>query len=328
MEGDRTGRRPDVTVVVASHARERRVRTLLDALAEQTLPRDSWEAIVVHTYPEEVAARAFDDHELSRDGVLRHIPLTDRPRRPSVQRNVGWRAGRAELVAFVDDDCRPTPEWLESLVTAARANPGAIVQGRTLPDPLEEHLFANPHVTLLLVPSPPTWRAESANILYDRGALEAVDGFDENAITGEDTDLGIRVRALGRRHVGAHDALAYHAVEALSFTEKIHSQLKWQHLAYVVKRNPVLREQCEYWIWWKPEHLRAAVALAALLGATRHRWMAAGFVFYLRYERWRYGPSREGQLRAMREAPSHWLIDLAEIATFAWGSARYRTLLL
>ena len=328
MEADRPAGTPEVAVVVASHAREDRVRTLIDALARQTLPRDRWEAVVVHTYDPSFAASAFEEHELARAGTLRHIPLGGRPPRPSIQRNAGWRASSAPLIAFVDDDCRPTAEWLERLLDAARANPGAIVQGRTLPDPLEEDRFAHPHVRTLFIPEPPSARTETANILYERRVLEAVGGFDERAVTGEDMDLGIRARAAGALLAGAPDALAYHAVDALSLPEKIRSQLKWRHLAYVVKRNPVLREQCEYRIWWKPEHLRAAIALAALAGATRHRWMGAGVVFYLRYERWRYGPSRAGQLRAMREAPAHWVIELAELATFAAGSVRYRTVLL
>ena len=48
---------------------------------------------------------------------------------PAAQRNHGWRAGGAPLVAFTDDDCRPAPGWLEALlagggVTARRSRAG------------------------------------------------------------------------------------------------------------------------------------------------------------------------------------------------------------
>src|SRR4051794_5111631 len=130
---------PEVSVVVASHAREARLRTLLDALDDQTFPRESWELIVVHTYESAVAAELFAGRELRQERV-------DRTRaRPSIQREVGWRMAGAELIAFTDDDCRPRPDWLERLVATARGRPGDIVQGATHPDPRETHLFVHPH---------------------------------------------------------------------------------------------------------------------------------------------------------------------------------------
>ena len=63
---------PDVSVVIASHDRTDRLPTLLDSLAEQTLPPERWEVVVVHTYAPEVAGALLDDRELARAGRLRH----------------------------------------------------------------------------------------------------------------------------------------------------------------------------------------------------------------------------------------------------------------
>jgi GT2 family glycosyltransferase len=234
---------------------------------------------------------------------------------------------RGELIAFIDDDCRATPEWLERLVAGAEAHPGAIVQGATHPDPREAHVFANPHVRTLRV-DPPSREAQTCNILYERSLLDRVGGFDERAITGEDIDLSIRARDAGADLVGAGDALAFHAIEATSLTEKIRSQYKWQHLAYVVKRNPRLRHWCAMRIWWKDEHLDAVIALAALAGARHRPWMLLGLYPYFRIERYRHGTAKRQQLRAIAEMPSHWVIEIAEVGTFVVGSVRYRTVLL
>lgn len=43
----------------------------------------------------------------------------------------------ADHVAFITESSRPDPRWLEELLAAARAAPGRVVRGRTLPDPLE-----------------------------------------------------------------------------------------------------------------------------------------------------------------------------------------------
>jgi GT2 family glycosyltransferase len=175
---------------------------------------------------------------------------------------------------------------------------------------------------------PPSGRTETANILYERALLERLGGFDERAVTGEDMDLGLRALDGGASVAAAPDAVVYHAVEALSAPAKVRSQLKWQHLAYVVKKNPRLRSECEWGIWWKPEHLRATVALAALAAARRRRWALVGVIPYVDLERRRHGPGRWQQRRALRELPSRFVVELAEVATFVAGSVRYRTILL
>src|SRR5437870_10992463 len=58
----------DVSVVVASHARESRLATLLDALAQQTVGRGGWEVVVVHAYDRATTERVLEGHELAADG--------------------------------------------------------------------------------------------------------------------------------------------------------------------------------------------------------------------------------------------------------------------
>src|SRR5687768_10147356 len=125
-----------VSVVVASHGRHLRLRWLLNALEEQTLDRARWEVIVVHTYDDRTAARVLDSHPLNEAGVLRQMSVEPGTGSPSKQRNIGWRAARAAVIAFTDDDCRPEADWLERLLAAAEKAPDAVVQGRTRPDPL------------------------------------------------------------------------------------------------------------------------------------------------------------------------------------------------
>jgi GT2 family glycosyltransferase len=317
----------EVSVVVPSHDRADRLATLLDALAEQTLAPDRFEVVLAHTYDAGTAARLFDDHPLTRAGVLRPLAVDPGEARAARQRNRGWRAARAPLIAFTDDDCRPTPDWLERLVDTHRDD-GTIVQGATWPDPREEHLLHEcPHVRALRV-DPPDRYAQTCNILYERSLLERIGGFDERIVTGEDVDLFMRAQDAGARLVAAPEALTYHAVDALSLVDKIRSQHKWQHLAYLVKRQPRLREHCEWGLWYKPEHSRAVLALIATLGARRRRWMLAGLIPYIQLERYRHGPRKRAQLRAVREMPGHWVVEIAEVGTFVVGSVRYRTILL
>src|SRR5688500_2552457 len=169
-----------VSVVVASHRRHLRLRWLLNALEEQTLDRGRWELIVVHTYDEETAARILDSHPLREAGVLSHMAVEPGTGSPSKQRNIGWRAARGRLIAFTDDDCRPEPDWLERVVAAAESAPGAVVQGRTRPDPLEREVLRAPHVRTLKI-EPVNPYKQASNIVYPLELLERLDGFDEQA---------------------------------------------------------------------------------------------------------------------------------------------------
>src|SRR4051794_33884992 len=130
---------PEVSVVVPSHERPLRLRWLLNALEEQTLPAERWEAVVAHDSSDAVAGM-IDDHPLARAGVLTQRRLEPGTGTPARHRNLGWRATRAPLVAFTDDDCRPEPDWLETLLDAGHRNPATIVQGATRPDPFESDL--------------------------------------------------------------------------------------------------------------------------------------------------------------------------------------------
>jgi GT2 family glycosyltransferase len=315
----------EVTVVVPSHARAWRLRVLLDALAEQTLPRDRWEVVVPHTYGPELAEELFRGHELARARMLRPLAIDPSQAGAARQRNAGWRAARGRLIAFTDDDCRPRPDWLDRLV--ARHVEGAIVQGTTCPDPLDEHLLAYPHVRTIWA-DPPDRYMQTCNVLYERPLLERVGGFDERILTGEDVDLAMRALDAGGRAVAAPDAVTYHAVDAMPLLEKVRSQHKWRHLVYLVKRQPRLRQYCELGVFYKPEHSRAVLALLALAAARRRPLALLGVLPYASLERWRHGPTRRAQVRAIREIPGHWVVEIAEVGTFLAGSLRYGTLVL
>ena len=100
---------PEIAVVVASHDRPLRLRWLLEALADQTLARDRFEVVVAHdsSGPETDAAPAQTTRS-PRDGALRHVALRAPGSSPrGAKRNAAWRAARAPIVAFTDDDCRP-----------------------------------------------------------------------------------------------------------------------------------------------------------------------------------------------------------------------------
>ena len=230
-------------------------------------------------------------------------------------------------MAFTDDDCRPEPDWLESLLAAADRRPGQVVQGATRPDALEHDLFAAPHVHTLEV-DPPGRFAQTCNILYPRELIERLGGFDERAIVGEDIDLSLRAREAGAELVGARDAVVNHAVEAHTLPGFVRRNVRWRHLAYVVARHPSLRERCYAGLFWKESHLRVVVGLAGLAAARRAPALALLALPYLIPELRRRGGRPVDVAVAAAEVPGRAVNELAEVLAMAAGSARHRTLVL
>lgn len=316
-----------VSVVVASHARHLRLRWLLNALEEQTLDSRRWEVLVVHDYENATAERVIGRHPLREAGRLRDIAIAPGTGSPARQRNLGWREAAGELIAFVDDDCRPEPDWLAELLTVSRHEPGAVVQGATRPDPLERDILAAPHVrTMLIEPVGPY--AQTCNIVYPRRVLEQLGGFDDMAITGEDVDLSLRAQALGVRIVAAREAVVNHAVESFSLPGILRQNFKWRHLAYLVKRHPELRTGFPLGIFWDLEHFWTTVAWLGFLGRTQSPWLLTLTAPYVARSALRRGRRAGQRATALAEIPGQAVRQVAEVVGLAAGSVRHRTLVL
>jgi glycosyltransferase involved in cell wall biosynthesis len=318
---------PEISVVVPSHDRPLRLRWLLNALQDQTLANNRWEVVVGHDSAGPETDELLEGHPLTREGSVRVVRQPPGSAPPGANRNAAWRAAGAPVIAFTDDDCRPSPDWLERALELARANPGAIVQGATVPDPVEAALLHAPHWHTQRI-SPPSRSAEACNIVYPREVLELTGGFDEGLYYVEDTELFVRASEAGAELVGAPDLLTYHAVVPLTLAGKLRDSWRWQDLPEVVRRHPRLRNEFTLWLFWKPVHVWLPLALLGALLGRRRSLLGLLALPYLMHALPYHGHDPRGRLRALLELPARVLVDLAEIAALARGSARHRTLFL
>ena len=311
---------PKVSVVVSTRDRPERLRRLIAALRAQTLPPADVELVIADNglVPAVV---------MPAPGPALRLLRPPAPGGPASGRNLGWRAARAPLVAFTDDDCEPTPGWLEALLTAAAAHPGAIVQGPTRPLACEGHRDGLLAHTVSIETLGPQY--ETCNILYPRPLLERLGGFDEGfgaQPAGEDTDLAWRALGAGARAVWAPDALVGHAVERLSPAAALRRAARWGAVVRLYRRHPAARamlwRRCFWNVWhyllWRsllslalPRSLRRLI-LARHLGALAGRARAAGTPVVAL-------PGAIGFLLAH---------DAVEAVAIARGAVRARTLVL
>jgi glycosyltransferase involved in cell wall biosynthesis len=325
-----------VAVVVPTRQRAAQVARLLTALEAQA-PAPQFEVVVVDDASDDGTAGLLDE-QAARTAFPMTVVHLERRSGPAAARNTGWRAARAPLVVFIDDDCIPHTGWLGTLT--ARLGQADVVQGRTLPDPAQ--LDGRPFSYTIRVAG--EWGYyEACNIGYRRDLLERLDGFDESfrydreppagtgPIYGEDIDLAWRAKDAGASIAFEPEALVFHDVRRTSFFDHLRDIRRREGIVMAVSRNPSLRRQCHLHWFWRRSHPPALLALAGLVlagGRTRGR-RVAGAALLLPYLRHRTLVEPLGRRRLWPVAvPLAFVADLVEIAAFARASLRHRTLLL
>jgi len=313
---------PLIAVVVATNgARPTRLRWLLNALEEQDLGREAFEVVVAHDSADAEVRALLAGHPVAAT-VLRLAPTG-----PAAKRNAAWRAARAPVIAFTDDDCRAPAAWLRSMLEATDRHPGAVVQGTTRPDPDEIGVFEISPLARSQWIDPPSPMAQTCNIAYPRALLDAVGGFDETYpdAAGEDADLAIRARGAGGALVAAPEVLTYHAVET-GLVARLRTAWRWQHLALLVRRHPELREVFPAGGYaWKASHVELLAAAAGLALARRIPLATLAAAPYVRRS---FPRDPRRAVRGVLDLPGRAIVDAVELTALARGSIRHRTLLL
>lgn len=205
---------PEISVVVPSRNRPQAIVACLDALALQTLPKNSFEVVVVDDGSE--PALRLDSRQWDSKYELRLIHQENMG--PAGARNRGVLEARGAFVAFTDDDCLPTPTWLDRIIAELRRHPGAMVGGSTF-NGLREDIFAETNQLIIdLVyehfnrePAKAYFLA-SNNFALGRDLYLSCGGFDlEFAVPGaEDREFCDRWRMQGRPIRWCKDAFIEH----------------------------------------------------------------------------------------------------------------------
>ncbi|MGH9137292.1 MAG: glycosyltransferase family 2 protein [Acidimicrobiales bacterium] len=328
---------PVVAVVIPTYNRAHLLPRLLTALRAQ-VDTPPFEVVVVDDCSTDdtahVLATAASHPPAS---PLVSVRRTSRNAGPAAARNIGWRASRAPLVAFTDDDCVPHPGWVATM--AAALQDADVVQGRTTADQ-SGFVRRGPFPRMQIYEHWSDYFA-GCNVGYRRRVLERLDGFDETFRRpfGEDVDLGWRAVESGATTGWADNAVVVHDVETTG--DIVRDWFRWvrdtsrtQWAALTVKRHPVFRRTM-YRRWFfrstHPPTLLAIAGVGGLLtpGRTRRRWLWAA-ALGVPYVMNRLAADRlpVGLKARIVMLPPTFVGDVAEVAAVLRGAIRFRTVLV
>ena len=186
--------RPSVSVVVPTRDRPDQLPSCLGGIAKLDYPRDRLQVIVVD---DSGGSAAVEDAALDVELIA-----TDRLG-PAGARNAGVERAEGVLLAFIDDDCYPRPDWLARLVTRWQEAPAGAVGGHTV-NALSENVYAEAAQLVIDVgyaqnSAPERRWFTTNNLVMPAEGFRALGGFDASYRTAEDRDLCARWLESGRR---------------------------------------------------------------------------------------------------------------------------------
>jgi GT2 family glycosyltransferase len=197
---------PKFSVVVCTYNGSRTLRQCLEHL--QKLDYPNYEVIVVNDGSRDASP------EIARQFPVRLINTENRGL--SAARNTGMEAAAGELLAYIDDDAYPDPQWLKYLANTFRRFNYAAVGGPNLAPPgdgqIAECVVNAPGGPVhVLLNDREAEHIPGCNMAFRRKSLEAVGGFDPNfRVAGDDVDLCWRILQQGWKIGFSPAALVWH----------------------------------------------------------------------------------------------------------------------
>lgn len=203
-------RRPPISVVVCVFNGEDTIGRCLEGLRNLNYP--DYEVIVVDDGSKDKTARIIDRFESTPQFRV----LRTENRGLSSARNTGFLQARGEIVAYLDADAYPDPDWLSYLADHFASSDDAGAGGPNIPPPRNgltaECVARAPGGPVhILLSDREAEHVPGCNMAFRRACLQEVGGFDDRfRVAGDDVDLCWRMQERGWKLGFCHGAMVWH----------------------------------------------------------------------------------------------------------------------
>ncbi|MDX2128636.1 MAG: glycosyltransferase family A protein [Chloroherpetonaceae bacterium] len=183
--------KPIISVVIPTYNRAESLLDLLQTLQGQSLPNSDYEVIVVSDGSTDGTARVVR----AMQRIMTNLAFFEQANSgPAAARNNGVLQAKGKFIAFTDDDCLASRDWLKEIVKTLETKPIIGIQGKTTTYKEEKTPLTHQIENHFGHPALPT-----CNAAFHKWAFQAVGGFDTSFpfAHNEDADLAWRIQALG-----------------------------------------------------------------------------------------------------------------------------------
>lgn len=200
---------PRVSVIIPTYNAERTIAICLKALMTQTVPLDLYDVIVVDD--------GSVDSTCGQVEKFKGVQLFQQQNSgPAQARNLGIEKAQGDIVLFTDDDCEPTEDWIERMVSPFNEDEIAGVKGTYLTKQRElvpgfvQLEFEEKYARMAQEKYIDFIDTYSAG--YRKSILLSNNGFDTTfpVASTEDQELSFRLAQQGFKMVFQPNAKVYH----------------------------------------------------------------------------------------------------------------------
>lgn len=216
---------PFVSIIIPAKNEERNIAECLRSIQALDYPRNKIEILVIDNGSKDNTV------SIAREMGAETFILPDAT--IAALRNYGFNKSRGDLIAFLDADCLPNPQWLNLSVDAMRTdNSVAAVRGIHALNGGRSAFWVEEYWINYLNSKYPADiqyinTVSSFCFVVKRKTIEAIGGFNENLVTCEDYDLGYRIVHSGGKIVVNRRIEVVHLGNAKTPIEFFRRQL-WQ----------------------------------------------------------------------------------------------------
>lgn len=203
----------NLSVIIVTYNRAVKLEKCLDSLVLQLYPKNFFYVLVIDDGSEDKTQLVVNNYKK----FLIIDYFYQKHQGVGAARRLGITKAKTDFVAFIDDDCVASKNWLIELmqlkmnkIIAAAGGPLKIKKPKNNFEKYVNHyLFGNGQNWQPTVYDPPF--ITTANSIYRRDIVKKIGNFDQALTVGEDLDMGWRLFFAGYKFGYLSRAVVYHA---------------------------------------------------------------------------------------------------------------------
>jgi len=182
---------PFVSIIIPALNSEKTLDACLNAIWSMDYPKDRLEVILVDNGSTDGTVKIAKKHNI-RIFIKPKVNI-------SALRNFGAKMARGEIYAFVDSDCLVSKDWLNNaLIHLKNLKKNTVAAAGCYYDiPPDASWVEKSWFFLKDFEAHPVNYLPAGNMIVKKSAFRKVGGFNENLITGEDSEFCRRLREIG-----------------------------------------------------------------------------------------------------------------------------------